>query len=542
MVTPGDVGAEARPISSGICSARGRTAMIHALHVSLRTTHASWVFLVGDEAWKVKRPVDFGFLDFRTRGGTARLLRGRGAPQPALRARRLPGRRAGPRVARRPRVRGDGPIVDWAVRMRRLPERASAAAMLRRGMLGPERLAAVAERLAVFLGGARVTPDVRRAGRPPPQRRRELRAGRARSSAISSSAPRSTTSAASSWARWNRSAIASPRASARDASARDTAISGSSTSIFFPRPTGSSPSTASSSASGFAAATWPARRRSWRWSWRRRAGPIWPPASWRASPRRATTSGSTASSTSTCRTAPGCGARSRRSWRRTRARSRSCGRASATRRGASSPSRALVRRRAGRPAFPRRRRRRHRQRQDHAGDRARARAGGAGGQQRSRSQGGGRASADGARRRGPVHGRRPSSATTERCCGARGRSSRPDAARSWTRRSPRARRREEAAALARATGAALVFIETRCADREVLEARLAARRGRPSVSDATDAELENLLALPRAGRARRAGDPHRRGHRQATRAPPARTRCDSSRRAASSAAEARRAS
>src|SRR5262245_16958068 len=37
-----------------------------SLPVVLHTTHASWVFLVGDDAWKVKRPVDFGFLDFRT--------------------------------------------------------------------------------------------------------------------------------------------------------------------------------------------------------------------------------------------------------------------------------------------------------------------------------------------------------------------------------------------------------------------------------------------------------------------------------------------
>src|SRR6478752_3316124 len=34
--------------------------------VSLRTTHASWVFLTDTDVWKVKRPVDFGFLDFRT--------------------------------------------------------------------------------------------------------------------------------------------------------------------------------------------------------------------------------------------------------------------------------------------------------------------------------------------------------------------------------------------------------------------------------------------------------------------------------------------
>jgi hypothetical protein len=54
------------------------------------------------------------------------------------------------------------------------------------------------------------------------------------------------------------------------------------------------------------------------------------------------------------------------------------------------------------------------------------------------------------------------------------------------------RRREEVSALARSAGARFAFIETRCADRAVLQARLAARRGRPSVSDATDAELDEI--------------------------------------------------
>ncbi|RLB00834.1 MAG: hypothetical protein DRG55_05975, partial [Deltaproteobacteria bacterium] len=34
--------------------------------VELVETHISWVFLTGDLAYKVKKPVDFGFLDFRT--------------------------------------------------------------------------------------------------------------------------------------------------------------------------------------------------------------------------------------------------------------------------------------------------------------------------------------------------------------------------------------------------------------------------------------------------------------------------------------------
>ncbi|OHV08896.1 AAA family ATPase [Kushneria phosphatilytica] len=35
-------------------------------HVSLRETHISWVLLAGDHAYKIKKPLDFGFLDFST--------------------------------------------------------------------------------------------------------------------------------------------------------------------------------------------------------------------------------------------------------------------------------------------------------------------------------------------------------------------------------------------------------------------------------------------------------------------------------------------
>jgi predicted kinase len=52
--------------------------------------------------------------------------------------------------------------------------------------------------------------------------------------------------------------------------------------------------------------------------------------------------------------------------------------------------------------------------------------------------------------------------------------------------------RRAAAELARAAGARFAHIETRCSDPDVLRARLAARRTQPSVSDATDAELEKI--------------------------------------------------
>ena len=34
--------------------------------VEVRQTHCSMVFLVGDHAYKIKKPVDLGFLDFST--------------------------------------------------------------------------------------------------------------------------------------------------------------------------------------------------------------------------------------------------------------------------------------------------------------------------------------------------------------------------------------------------------------------------------------------------------------------------------------------
>ena len=53
--------------------------------------------------------------------------------------------------------------------------------------------------------------------------------------------------------------------------------------------------------------------------------------------------------------------------------------------------------------------------------------------------------------------------------------------------------REAAAELARGAGARFTHLETCCTDRTALRARLAARRTRPSVSDATDVELDHLL-------------------------------------------------
>ena len=93
--------------------------------VEVRQTHISAVFLAGPYVYKVKKPVEFGFLDFST------LAKRRHYCEEEVRL----NRRLAPEVylgvvpvtrdARGVRVEGDGEVVEWAVKMRRLPDEAT---------------------------------------------------------------------------------------------------------------------------------------------------------------------------------------------------------------------------------------------------------------------------------------------------------------------------------------------------------------------------------------------------------------------------------
>lgn len=103
--------------------------------VELVQTHASWVFLAGDYVYKVKKPVDFGFLDFSTL--PKRLF----CCQEELRLNRRLGGNYYLRVETVVKrdggyfFGGDGAVVDYAVVMRRLPE-----AFLMRNLLAQDKL------------------------------------------------------------------------------------------------------------------------------------------------------------------------------------------------------------------------------------------------------------------------------------------------------------------------------------------------------------------------------------------------------------------
>ncbi len=114
-------------------------------------THFAWVFLIGDRAWKLRKPVrrdtmDYGSLDARRLDSLAEVrLNQRLAPGVYLGAAPLT-QDADGRFA----IDGPGAIVDWLVCMRRLDRARLLDAQLARREVDPEALRPVVRLLAEF--------------------------------------------------------------------------------------------------------------------------------------------------------------------------------------------------------------------------------------------------------------------------------------------------------------------------------------------------------------------------------------------------------
>jgi uncharacterized protein len=134
--------------------------------VELRDTHISWVFLAGDLAYKVKKPVVFPFLDYGTLERRHRMCH-----QEVRLNRRLAPRiyravigiaRAGDRYSLT--SEDDPEAIEYAVEMRRVEENRSLAALAIKGELEAPQTDAVARRLARFHAEAPAAPAARREG------------------------------------------------------------------------------------------------------------------------------------------------------------------------------------------------------------------------------------------------------------------------------------------------------------------------------------------------------------------------------------------
>ena len=118
--------------------------------VQLLQTHISYVLLAGEHVYKVKKPVDFGFLDFSTlakRGHYCRqevVLNSRLCPDTYLGVARI--RERDGRIT----VDGAGKVIEYAMHMRRLPAERMMDRLLAEGAVTPEMAERVADRLAEF--------------------------------------------------------------------------------------------------------------------------------------------------------------------------------------------------------------------------------------------------------------------------------------------------------------------------------------------------------------------------------------------------------
>ena len=117
--------------------------------VKLLETHISWVLLAGDYVYKIKKPVDFGFLDFSKLSQRKffcheelRLNR-RLAPDLYLDVVGIAGNAEQP-------VLGAEPAFEYAVKMRRFPEENVLDYMLAQNRLSVQHMQSLAEMMAEF--------------------------------------------------------------------------------------------------------------------------------------------------------------------------------------------------------------------------------------------------------------------------------------------------------------------------------------------------------------------------------------------------------
>lgn len=119
-------------------------------------THISWVLLTGDYVYKIKKPVNFGFLDFSTLEKRhffceeeLRLNR-RLAPQLYLDVVTIHGSEAHPQLNGPPDVKDYGAVIEYAVKMRQFPQSVQLDRLLAKDKLNNAIIDNLASKVAQF--------------------------------------------------------------------------------------------------------------------------------------------------------------------------------------------------------------------------------------------------------------------------------------------------------------------------------------------------------------------------------------------------------
>jgi aminoglycoside phosphotransferase family enzyme/predicted kinase len=129
-------------------------------------THISWVLLTGDFAYKVKKPMNFGFLDFTTLEarkhfcGEELRLNQRLTDDLYLEVLPVTG------SAEAPQLGGDGPAIEYVLKMRQFPQSGMLSTLQANGELTTAHVDQMASQIARFHLDAPKVPAEHEAGTP----------------------------------------------------------------------------------------------------------------------------------------------------------------------------------------------------------------------------------------------------------------------------------------------------------------------------------------------------------------------------------------
>ena len=118
--------------------------------IELMQTQMSFVFLAGDYVYKIKKPVDLGYLDYTTLGKRKFFcqkeveLNRRLCPETYLGV--LPITKTGGQIS----LGGKGKVIEYAVKMRYLPQQKMMNVLLEKEQVTTEMVENVAQKLADF--------------------------------------------------------------------------------------------------------------------------------------------------------------------------------------------------------------------------------------------------------------------------------------------------------------------------------------------------------------------------------------------------------
>jgi hypothetical protein len=132
----------------------------HPARVEMAQTQMSFVFLTGDLVYKVKKPVDLGYLDYTTLEKRHFFCQ----QEVELNRRLAPGIYLGvvPVVRRGGQVlvEGEGEVLEYAVKMRQLPRERTLDMLLSQNQVTEEMVKQVAQKLARFHEKAHTSPQI----------------------------------------------------------------------------------------------------------------------------------------------------------------------------------------------------------------------------------------------------------------------------------------------------------------------------------------------------------------------------------------------